>query len=115
MRTPVKVRVTWEEVIRQTAVIEVEPGEITADGPDFDVRFRDGLNEDSLLADADSESYAVVERNVEELDVIGGYWPCAVCDAWGSAEDHSLDNDEGACLSCQDIYGNTISTEGEAL
>lgn len=36
-----------------------------------------------------------------------GYWPCNYCGRYGSSEDHMLDNEDGACSDCQDIYGNT--------
>ncbi len=42
-----------------------------------------------------------------------GYTPCTFCGAWGSSEDHLLDNEDGACLSCQNIYGETDPTNQE--
>lgn len=43
-----------------------------------------------------------------------GYTPCNFCGAEGSSEDHTLDNGDGACPDCQDIYGNTQPQQGES-
>jgi len=40
--------------------------------------------------------------------VLDGYTSCKFCFRMGSTEDHTLDNDEGACPSCQNIYGDTL-------
>lgn len=62
-----RVRVTWTEEVRQTAVLDFDddldlailqmPGDIAVDI-------------DAMLADADNEEYAVTDRQIESWEVV---------------------------------------------